>query len=96
MSYLDQANLASDGEFNRRLGAALSNEARAKTTEELGRLVMNSPPQGVAAFMPFIASAPTFGDKFANGGSSSITDGDMLSAIQANWDLVAAVQFPVT
>lgn len=94
MTYMDEANLASDSDFIRRLSAALADEARSKTAEELGRLIMNSPAQGASVFMPFVASAPSFGDKYAAGGQEAIQDIEILSAIQACWNDVAAVQFP--
>lgn len=92
MSYEDQAALASDGEFNSRLSAALTTEGRSKTTDPLGQLVMNSPQHGVTVFMPFVSSAPGFADKYGTGGQASITDGDLLSAVQASWADVATVQ----
>lgn len=92
MSYSDQAALAGDQAFNARLSAALTTEGRADVTDPLGKLVMNSPMQGVAVFMPFVSSAPGFADKYGAGGEASITDADMLAAVQAVWDDVAAVQ----
>jgi len=95
VTYLDQANLASEPKFRTRLGAALAEQGRSHVAEPLGRLIMNSPEEGVAAFVPFVASAPGFGDKFAQAGNSdSITDGDILSAVQTSWDDVNTVQFP--
>lgn len=92
MSYESQAALGSDHEFNARLSSALTTEGRSKVTDPLGKLIMNSPMQGVAVFMPFVSSAPGFADKFEAGGQASITDGDMLSAVQASWADVATVQ----
>jgi len=94
MTYQAEADLARDPDFAARLTAGLCDEARSRTTEPLGSLIMKLPTQGQMAFMPFTASAPGFGDKYSAGGQASITDGDILSAIQANWDLVATVQFP--
>lgn len=91
MSYQDEADLANDPDFNRRLSAALCDESRGQVTDSLGKVVMNSPAQGVVYFMPFVSTAPTFGDKYAAGGQESITDGDLLSAIQAEWDDVKTV-----
>lgn len=91
MTYSDQASLATDSEFSRRLGAALTTEGRGKTTDPLGKVIMSFPAQGVQWFMPFVSSAPGFADKYGAGGQSSITDGDLLSAVQASWDDVTAV-----
>ena len=92
MSYENQAALSADGDFNRRLSAALTTEGRGKVSDPLGKLIMNSPQQGVTVFMPFISSAPGFADKYGTGGQESITDGDLLSAVQASWADVTTVQ----
>lgn len=92
MTYLDQAGLASDPEFSRRLSSAVVTEARADISDPLAKLVMNSPQQGVIVFMPFISSAPGFADKYGAGGSATIPDIDILAAVQASWNDVAAVQ----
>jgi hypothetical protein len=92
MSYTDQAGLNSDPEFNRRTSSALTTEGRAKVNDPLGKLIMNSPQQGVVVFMPFLSSAPGFADKYATGGQEAITDGDILSAVQASWADVTTVQ----
>ena len=94
MAYLDQANLATDGKFRSRVAAALTTEGRSKVTDPLGALIMGSPEKGVAAFMPFVASAPGLGDKYAAGGVDSISDFDILAAVQATWNDVTTVQFP--
>ena len=94
MSYQDQANLAQDAVFAERLSAALVREAKPKGSTDLPALVLRSPAEGARVFMPFIASAPTFDTMYAGGGQEAITDGDLLSAVQANWDLVDAVYFP--
>jgi hypothetical protein len=90
MTYQAQADLSQDEAFAERLGAALTTEGRART-DYVARVVMTYPPQGVQWFMPFISSAPGFADKFATGGQESITDGDLLSAVQASWADVGAV-----
>lgn len=92
MSYADQAALASDREFSARLSSALTTEGRAQVADPLGKLIMNSPQQGVTVFMPFVSSAPGFADKYAGGSQTSITDGDILSAVQASWADVSTVQ----
>jgi hypothetical protein len=92
MTYADQAALAADPDFTRRLQSALTTEGRADVADPLAKLVMNSPGQGGAVFMPFISSAPGFADKYATGGQSAVTDGDLLSAVQASWADVTTVQ----
>ena len=39
--------------------------------------------------MPFISSAPGFGDQYAQGGQEAIEDSELLSATQAAWPKVA-------
>lgn len=92
MTYLDQAALAADEEFSRRLSSALTTEGRANVADPVAGLVMNSPAQGVSVFMPFISSAPGFADKYGAGGQGAVTDGDILSAVQASWADVGIVQ----
>ena len=92
MSYQDQAALAADQVFNQRTQSALTTEGRAQTTDPLGKLIMNSPAHGTVVFMPFLSSAPGFADKYAGGGQAAITDGDILSAVQASWADVTTVQ----
>ena len=92
MTYADQAALAADQDFRERLSSALVTEGRARVTDPLGKLIMNSPQQGVSVFMPFVSSAPGFADKYASGGQSAVTDGDILSAVQASWADVTTVQ----
>jgi len=92
MSYADQSALSSDQEFNRRLQAALTTEGRANVADPVSKLVMNSPAQGGAVFMPFVSSAPGFADKYGAGGQESITDNDLLAAVQASWADVGIVQ----
>jgi hypothetical protein len=91
MTYQAQADLATDQAFTERLGAALTTEARAQTTDSLGKVIMSYPVQGTAWFIPFISSAPGFADKYTAGGQSSILDGDILSAVQASWADVKTV-----
>lgn len=92
MTYQDQAALAIDPIFAQRLQSALTTEGRVNVADPLSKLVMNSAAHGQAVFMPFISSAPTFADKYATGGQESITDGDILSAVQASWADVTTVQ----
>lgn len=95
MSYQDQANLAQDTEFAERLGSGLATEAKAKVgVTDLAGLILRSPAEGARIFMPWVSTAPTFDSTYADGGQSAITDGMILSAIQAYWDDVEKVYFP--
>jgi hypothetical protein len=89
MSYEDVANLAADAEFGRRIGAALTTESVVKTDDALADAILKNPALSVQMFMPLVSSAPGFGAAFAAGGQESITDGQILSAVQSSWGRVA-------
>lgn len=91
MSYEDQAGLAEDVPFSRRVSACISEEAKGHTGDNLATLVLRDPVSGTSYFMPFLSTAPGFGDQYAEGGSEAIDDGAILSAVQANWDTVSAL-----
>lgn len=84
MSYTDSAALASDPEFIGRVNACVTTEASPKT-DGFSQRIMVSWGWGATAFMPFLVSSPGF-DK----PQAEITDGDLLSAVQANWERVAS------
>lgn len=89
MSYSDQQNLSVDPEFVDRLWAATATEAQAKPADDPpARYVLANPYKGADLFMPYVATAPGFGDLYAAGGQEAITDGDILSAVQAAWPRV--------
>jgi hypothetical protein len=88
MSYSDISALGRDVEFARRLAAGLTVEATPKSGDLLADQILRSPDYGASLFMPLIASAPGFGDKYATGGQEAVTDGDLLAAMQASWSRV--------
>lgn len=90
MTYQDQAELAADVPFLQRIGAAVAEEAKGHD-DYLADLTLRQPSEGAAHFMPFLSTAPGFGDKYASGGSKSILDGEILAAVQANWAAVSAL-----
>jgi len=91
MAYQDLADLAIDQEFKLRLGACLSSESMLKVNDSLADLCLRTPASGADMFMPLVAAAPGFADKYAEGGQMSITDGDVLSAVQNYWARVAGL-----
>jgi hypothetical protein len=94
MTYQDQQALSVDQDFINRTWAALSEQAQLQpAADPVAIAVLKNPFVGVGMFMPFLATAPTFGDQFAAGGSAEIDDLELLSAIQAAW---AKVPPPVT
>jgi len=88
MTYQDAAQLARDPMFGMRLGAALAKEAVGKPSDYLVDIILKNPDVGAAYFMPFVASAPGFDETYGQGGQGLITDGELLSAIQASWQRV--------
>jgi hypothetical protein len=90
MTYQDTAALGADPEYQQRLSACLTTESLGKT-DDLSDQILRSAAYGVATFGPVVASAPGFGDKYAGGGQAAVTDADLLSAVQASWDRVAAL-----
>lgn len=88
MSYAHQYKLSTDREFTTRLEACLVAESRTKLDDPVAQGILRSPMAGTAAFTPFISSAPGFADKFEANGQASITDADLLAAVQAAWQPV--------
>lgn len=94
MTYQDIYDLGVDTAFRARLTAALTTESAAKTDDPLGDQIMRNPDGTAVWFMPFIQSAPGFGDKYATSGQGAITDGELLAATQAAWPKVADLYAP--
>jgi hypothetical protein len=94
MTYQNSAELANDPDFQARLAACVATEAYTKPPDEFVDQLLRNAAWGAIAFGPTVAVAPGFGDKYANGGQESITDGDILSAVQASWGRIAALYLP--
>jgi len=88
MSYADRSALVSDGAFVGRLDACVANEAMARTGAFADRILAGW-GYGAQAFMGLVVSSPGF-DK----AQELITDGDILSAVQANWDRAESIAIP--
>ena len=95
MSYQSQAQLSVDEGFTGRLGAAVVGEAKP-LEGLLADAVLRSPTAGSQMFMPFVASEPGFAEAFGTGGQLAITDGMILSGVQANWQRVETIYYPTT
>jgi hypothetical protein len=102
MSYLSQWRLAADDEFVSRCRAALVGQAevfkdddRADIAALATSLLTAATPQESLTFIGLLAAAPGFADKVDQGdgtiNSSLIVDGEILSAVQAEWPTVAAL-----
>jgi len=89
MAYEDVYNLGTDPRFRNRLVATLTTESAVKTNDTLADQVLRNPDGTSLWFMPFISSAPGFGDQYAQGGQEAIEDSELLSATQAAWPKVA-------
>lgn len=90
MSYADRAALVTDPEFIGRLNACVTNEAMplAQAGDPFGQRLMTSWGWGGTIFMPWVSSAPGFDVP-----QDQITDGMLLSAVQAAWATVEALNF---
>ena len=91
MTYQNTADLSADTDYQERLSACLTTEALGRPGDALADQLLRSPAYGLQAFGPVVASAPGFGDKYAGGGQSAVTDGDLLSAVQASWERIAGL-----
>lgn len=89
MSYTEMADLAADAQFKRRLGMCLASESTLKVDDPLADSILRGVAWGVDMFMPWIATAPSFADKYEAGGQENITDADILAAVQSSWTSVA-------
>jgi hypothetical protein len=87
MSYEDISRLMADQEFLSRLSAGVVSESKGKN-DFVSTQALRSPQTGGTMFAPFVSTEPGFSDAYASAGQASITDGQMLSAIQANWNAV--------
>src|SRR5512144_30759 len=97
MSYASSAALAADPEYLARLSFCVLGEATVKPSAPFtDQLIVNGPPFAATVFGPSIATAPGFGEMYETGGQAAISDGDLLSAVQASWDRIAALYTPAT
>lgn len=90
MAYADRAALVTDPEFIGRLNACVTNEAmpKAQAGDGFGERLMTSWGWGGTIFMPWISSAPGFDVP-----QDQVTDGMLLSAVQASWATVEALNY---
>lgn len=90
MTYADNAALGQDSLFVFRLGAALGVESLGRSDPLSDTILTQSATASADLFMPAVSSAPGFGDLYAGGGQEAISDGDLLAAVQASWERIAA------
>lgn len=92
MTFQNTADLMADPLFTARLSACLTTEATGRSDALADQLLRFPPTWGASVFQPVVSASPGFGEMYAAGGQAAITDGDILSAVQANWARVAALQ----
>jgi len=99
MSYLGQAQLTADADFQARNGAAAVQQASQQFTDHIADRVKRGDAEILLTFTRLAAAGPGIADKAATpeGGvdQSRVTDADLLSLTQANWPVVAAL-YPET
>jgi hypothetical protein len=102
MSYQSQWALTYDDGFVSRCRAALTNQSvvfKDDTRPDIAALATSvltaGDPQETLTFVSMLAAAPGFADMVDQGDgtvdSTQISDGDILSAVQAEWPTVAAL-----
>jgi hypothetical protein len=107
LAYLTQSLLASDTDFNRRVGASCTEQAESFRNDArpdfvaLANSVLRGEAEGTATFVRMTASAPGIADKAATDDpavvdSSKVLDEDILSAVQGNWQVVAGLFYDST
>ena len=106
MSYLTQALLVQDADFNRRVRAVnvqqalyfQSQETSGPDIQKLCDAILMDSAGPVNAFVRLDAAGPGISDKVDNGDgtidSTLVTDGDLLSLTQTNFPIVADLYFP--
>lgn len=105
MAYLTQSLLASDAVFVGRVRACATEQAevfRSDTRPDfvaLAESVLRGEADGTFALVRIFASSPGIADKAATGDGidqSLVTDADLLSLTQANWEVVAGLFYDDT
>lgn len=96
MSYESQANLRTDDLFNQRVTSALNEQAfvfKDDQRQDMAALadaqLKGGGPSGT--WMAIICGSPGIRDATDQ---ASVTDGDLLSVVQSQWPVVAALTYP--
>ena len=103
MSYLSQAQLGQDPEFQNRSSAVAFEQANVFKDDGrpafvgLSNSVLKGSPDHIQAFVRMNAAGPGIGEKVDVGDGtidqSQVTDGDLLSMTQANFPVIADLYF---
>lgn len=103
MSYLAQSQLETDADFQRRVNSVnvqqasvYKDDARPAFVATANAILTDQPGPG-ASLLRLDAAGPGIADKADNGDGtidqSKVTDDDLLSLTQANWQVVAGLYF---
>jgi len=96
MSFQNQANLVTDQEFQSRCSACVFTQAQTfkddgrQDIAALAKRHLQVPTEIPVIWAAFMAASPGFADQTD---PAAITDGDILSSVQANWPTVASVHY---
>jgi hypothetical protein len=102
VSYSAIDNLAQDGAFNGRVRACTLEQAHVYKDDArpdfvaLASDIMRSGPETTVTFVRLVAAAPGLADKATTPegiDQTRISDADVLSAVQGNWQTVAGLYF---
>jgi hypothetical protein len=93
MAYADVAAMLDDEILTGRIQGCVLEQARLKdvTTDALAAFSLAQPDQATAQFMYFFGGDQALAGDHAAGGQSAISDGAILSKVQAEWDAVTHV-----
>ena len=104
MSYLSQARLGADLDFQNRTRSALTQQASVYKDDARADIkaladgLLKGDSDAEASFIALLAAAPGFADMVDQGDgtvdSTQVSDGDILAAVQAGWPTVAALFHP--
>jgi hypothetical protein len=93
MAYADVSAMLGDQVLLDRIEGCVLEQSRLKdvTTDTLASFALAQPDQTTAQFMYFFGGDQALVGDHAAGGQSAISDGAILSKVQAEWDAVTHV-----
>ena len=93
MSYADAVPMMNDEDLAGRIGACVLEQAALKdpTADALAKYAMAQPASVADQFMAYFGADQALVGEYTSGGEAGVTDGAILSKVQAVWDDVAEV-----
>ena len=93
MSYADAVTMMKDELLAGRIGACVLEQASLKDpeTDPLAKYAMAQPAFAGQQFMAYFGADQAIVGSYASGGEAGVTDGAILSKVQAVWDDVTVV-----